>query len=82
MCKHAQMMQRIRMCWLLSEDLPVKPLCFAQSPGLMMLQCEGEGLLGRGGHIVNRRIEYPAGEPPSQDDAACPARFGRNAVRG
>jgi hypothetical protein len=42
------------MLGLLGQDLPVKPLGLLQLPGLVVLQCQIEGLLDcELGHVVN-----------------------------
>jgi len=44
---HSQIVQRIRLLRLPDEDLPVKPLGLLQPPGLVVPQCQIEGLLDR-----------------------------------
>jgi hypothetical protein len=53
------------MIGLLRQNLPVKLLGLAQPPGLVVLQCQIEGLLDRKlGHAANS--QYPARITPSQ----------------
>jgi hypothetical protein len=65
MGNHSPKVHRIGMLRLPGQDLPVKLLGLAQPPGLVVLQCQIEGLLDReSGHAVNGH--YPVGIALSQ----------------
>ena len=67
---HSQIVHRTGMLRLLGQDLPIKLLGLAQSSGLVVLQCQIEGLLDRElGH--DWRWHYPARIARWQENVMC-----------